>query len=77
VLNWHLEKWGYVLNDGKWETPTILPMGFGMIPRSTFLRILGENAGEGGKSGRWTVEAGPEVVADWRPGHAARAGKAA
>jgi len=68
VLNWHLAKWGYVLNDGKWATPTILDMGFHMVPRSGFLRILGEDAGEKGKPGRWTVEAGPEAVADWRPG---------
>jgi leucyl/phenylalanyl-tRNA--protein transferase len=68
VLNWHLAKWGYVLNDGKWATPTILDMGFRMIPRSEFLSLLGKDAGEGGKSGHWSVEAGPEVVADWRPG---------
>lgn len=66
VLNWHLARWGYALNDGKWATPTILDMGFRMIPRGTFLRILGEDAGGGGKPGRWSVEAGPEAVADWR-----------
>jgi leucyl/phenylalanyl-tRNA--protein transferase len=42
-------------------------MGFRMIPRSEFLRILGEDAGEGGKPGRWTVEATPEEVASWQP----------
>jgi leucyl/phenylalanyl-tRNA--protein transferase len=68
VLNWHLAKWGYVLNDGKWMTPTIRDMGFHMIPRMEFLRILGESTGEGGKEGRWTVEAGTDLVADWRPG---------
>ena len=68
VLNWHLAHWGYALNDGKWPTPTILDMGFRTISRDTFLRILGETAGEGGKAGRWTVEAGPEIVADWHPG---------
>jgi leucyl/phenylalanyl-tRNA--protein transferase len=67
VLNWHLAKWGYLLNDGKWATPTILDMGFRMIPRAAFVRLLGKAAGAGGKRGRWTVEAGPEVVADWRP----------
>ncbi len=68
VLNWHLAHWGYVLNDGKWPTPTILDMGFRMIPRGAFLRRLGEAAGEGGKPGRWAVEAGPETVANWHPG---------
>jgi len=69
VLNWHLAHWGYVLNDGKWPTPTILGMGFRMIPRSEFLHILGKDAGESGESGRWTVEVDPKVVADWHPGH--------
>ena len=68
VLNWHLAKWGYGINDGKWATPTILDMGFRMIPRQEFLRLLGKEAGEGGKPGRWSVEAGPEAVANWRPG---------
>jgi len=67
VLNWHLANWGYLLNDGKWATPTILDMGFRLIPRKEILRFLGQAAGGGGKPGRWTVETGPEVVADWHP----------
>jgi leucyl/phenylalanyl-tRNA---protein transferase len=69
VLNWHLAHRGYVLNDGKWPTPTIVDMGFRMIPRAEFLRILGEDAGEGGQSGPWTVEADPKIVSEWHPGH--------
>ncbi|MGH6734866.1 MAG: leucyl/phenylalanyl-tRNA--protein transferase [Methyloceanibacter sp.] len=68
VLNWHLARWGYALNDGKWATPTILDMGFRMVPRERFLRLLAENVGEGGRPGRWTVEAGSEAIADWHPG---------
>lgn len=65
VLNWHLARWGYALNDGKWPTPTILDMGFRSIKRAEFLRILIEDVGHGGRQGRWTVEAGPDVVAGW------------
>jgi leucyl/phenylalanyl-tRNA---protein transferase len=36
-------------------------------PRAAFVRLLGKAVGQGGKRGRWTVEAGLEVVADWRP----------
>jgi leucyl/phenylalanyl-tRNA---protein transferase len=68
VLNWHLAKWGYVLNDGKDMTPTILNMGFRLIPRAEFLQLLEQNARQGGKSGRWSVEAGPELVAGWQEG---------
>jgi len=67
VLNWHLAKWGYVVNDGKWATPTILNMGFHMVPRAEFLRLIGKNAGEGGKPGRWTAEADLESIAGWQP----------
>jgi leucyl/phenylalanyl-tRNA--protein transferase len=65
VLNWHLARWGYVLNDGKWETPTILDMGFRSIQRGDFLPLLAAETGRGGKQGHWSVEAGPEVVAGW------------
>ena len=63
VLNWHLAHWGYTLNDGKWETPTILDMGFRLIPRKEFLCRLNENAVQRGMEGRWTVEVGPEAIA--------------
>jgi leucyl/phenylalanyl-tRNA--protein transferase len=65
VLNWHLARWGYLLNDGKGPTPTILDMGFRVIPRAEFLRLLAEYGGHGGRQGPWSVEAGPEVVAGW------------
>lgn len=68
VLNWHLAKWGYRLNDGKWATPTILKMGFRLTPRHEFLRILAEEARKPGKFGRWSVEADPNAVADWHSG---------
>lgn len=67
VLNWHLQKWGYVLNDGKKPTPTILDMGFRSIPRAEFLQHLADDGHSGGKSGRWQVEADPKQVAEWQP----------
>jgi leucyl/phenylalanyl-tRNA---protein transferase len=68
VLNWHLARWGFVLNDGKYPTRTTLDMGFRLIPRAEFLRLIGEGTRGGGKPGRWQTEAGPELVADWQPG---------
>jgi leucyl/phenylalanyl-tRNA--protein transferase len=65
VLNWHLARWGYALNDGKWSTPTILDMGFRVIPRSEFLRHLVVGVRCEDKIGRWEVESGPEVVSQW------------
>jgi len=68
VLNWHLARWGFVLNDGKDPTRSTLAMGFRLIPRAEFLRLIGEGTRFGGKPGRWQTEAGPEIVADWQPG---------
>ena len=50
-LNYHLAKWGYVLNDGKDFTPTIDAMGFRAIPRAEFEAILAEHGTSGGRSG--------------------------
>jgi len=68
VLNWHLARWGYILNDGKDATPTILDMGFRVIPRGEFLRHLAHGTPSGGKPGRWQVETSVDVVAEWKPG---------
>jgi leucyl/phenylalanyl-tRNA--protein transferase len=68
VLNWHLAHWGYVLNDGKWQTPTINDMGFRMIPRADFRLRLAACAHDGGKAARWEVEADLKTIADWQPG---------
>ena len=55
-LNYHLAKWGYVLNDGKDFTPTIDAMGFRAIPRAEFEAILAEHGASGGHAGAWVVE---------------------
>jgi leucyl/phenylalanyl-tRNA---protein transferase len=56
VLNRHLAEWGYALNDGKWQTPTIIPMGFRNIPRRTFLDLVEAAAEQPGHTGRWKAE---------------------
>lgn len=66
VLNYHLAKWGYVVNDGKDFTPTIEPMGFRLIPREEYLSILQDNA-SGEHPGPWAVEATLAEVAEWDP----------
>ena len=73
VLNWHLAKWGFHLNDGKRATPTILEMGFRMIPRSEFLDALRAHQAPVGPLGHWQIEAGPDIVADWQPAAAQQA----
>ncbi|HLL29312.1 MAG TPA: leucyl/phenylalanyl-tRNA--protein transferase [Xanthobacteraceae bacterium] len=67
VLNYHLARWGFLLNDGKYPTRPTIDMGFRVISRAEFLRLLADGAQGGGEPGRWQVEAGPEIVADWQP----------
>lgn len=69
VLNWHLAQWGFVLNDGKWATPTIRAMGFRDIPRTAFRAQLDLDRGLTAplKSGRWQAEAALDTVAACRP----------
>lgn len=67
VLNWHLARWGYLLNDGKGATPTIVPMGFRNIPRADFLEHLRRGIVAPGKCGAWQVEAELPVIAEWQP----------
>ena len=65
VLGWHLAKWGFRLADNKWSTPTTLQMGFREIPRAEYLRLLRKREGRRSKRGRWEIEAGSKIVADW------------
>lgn len=67
VLNWHLDRWGYRLNDGKHATPTLLDMGFHTIPRSSFLGDIASATRAGGKHGRWRVETELKTIAAWDP----------
>jgi Leu/Phe-tRNA-protein transferase len=70
VLYWHLTHWGYVIGDAKTPSPTMLDMGSRSISRTEFIGCLAENAGSGGKAGRWNIEADLKAVADWQPGAA-------
>jgi len=66
VLNYHLARWGYVLNDNKGHTPATEAMGFREIPRAEYEAILTANAHSGGRSGRWSVEYDLATVANWK-----------
>ena len=69
VLNWHLAKWGYRINDGKWPTPTILDMGFRSIPRQAFLAELASTTDTPGKEGPWEPETDlKKRISNWQPG---------
>ena len=66
VLNCHLQRWGYVLNDGKHLTGYLSQLGFSLVPRPAFNALLAKACQERGREGRWFVE--PDLdVARWEP----------
>ncbi len=67
ALNYHLAKWGYVLNDGKDETPALTEVGFRAVPRPEFEALLKQHAHSGGRAGPWRVEADLATIAATRP----------
>jgi leucyl/phenylalanyl-tRNA--protein transferase len=69
MLNWHLAKWGFVLNDNKGPTQNTLEMGFQVIPRAEFQLRLAQAMQQPGRRGRWEVETDPATVAQWVPGN--------
>jgi leucyl/phenylalanyl-tRNA--protein transferase len=68
VLNWHLARWGFLLNDNKGPTRNCLEAGFRMVPRGRFASALRRAALLPGRIGRWETEADLATVAAWQPG---------
>jgi leucyl/phenylalanyl-tRNA--protein transferase len=67
MLNWHLARWGFVLNDNKGPTQNVLEMGFRTIPRAEYLARLAAAQRLPDKIGRWRVETGLDTIAAWQP----------
>ena len=67
VLNWHLAKWGFLLNDNKGPTRNTLEMGFEVVPRAAFHARLAEAVRLPDRRCRWEAEADLPTVAQWRP----------
>lgn len=66
TLNCHLQRWGYVLNDGKQLTGHLSQMGFTLIPRPAFNALLAKACKKRGREGRWAVDHRIDV-ARWNP----------
>ncbi|HYF56966.1 MAG TPA: leucyl/phenylalanyl-tRNA--protein transferase [Salinarimonas sp.] len=70
ALNWHLARWGFVLNDGKHFTPTIDGMGFRAVPRADYTALCDANGRGPHRVGRWAPEGDLATVSEWRPAQA-------
>ena len=67
MLNWHLAKWGFLLNDNKGPTQNTLEMGFQVIPRAAYQTRLAEAMRLPDRRGKWEVETDLATVAQWNP----------
>lgn len=66
TLNCHLQKWGFVLNDGKFHTAHLAQAGFELMPRSQFNALLKRHCGQETKTGPWAVDESLDV-GNWDP----------
>ena len=66
VLNCHLQRWGFVLNDGKHRTGYLDQLGFKLIPRSRFNSLLEMNCNLPVHPGPWVVDHTIDV-SQWSP----------
>jgi leucyl/phenylalanyl-tRNA---protein transferase len=66
TLNCHLQRWGYVLNDGKHLTGYLSQLGFTLVPRHSFNALLAKACSEPGCEGRWSVDQSIDI-SRWNP----------
>lgn len=68
TFNHHLASMDFALNDGKWETPTLVSMGFARIPRCEFMATLDAHGDRTDVPvGRWQGETDLQKIAEWQP----------
>ncbi len=66
TLNCHLQKWGFVLNDGKFHTGHLAQAGFQLMPRSQFNALLARHCPQEGHDGPWAIDETLDV-GSWDP----------
>lgn len=66
TLNCHLQRWGFVLNDGKHLTGHLAQLGFTLIPRHSFNALLATACKERSREGAWEVDQSADI-ANWNP----------
>lgn len=71
VVNYHLNRWGFALNDGKTWSENLASQGFALMPRADFNAIAAQ--GDVVAPGRWQMDADAAEVAQWQPKKAAPA----
>ena len=66
ALNCHLQRWGFLLNDGKHLTGRQCQLGYLPVTRESFNALLAVAWTNGGQEGRWAVDQSLNL-AGWNP----------
>jgi leucyl/phenylalanyl-tRNA---protein transferase len=66
ALNCHLQRWNYLLNDGKHLSGRLCELGFLPVQRATFNALLAMACTRTGQKGRWAVDQTLNLAA-WNP----------
>ena len=66
TLNCHLQRWGFVLNDGKHLTGHLAQLGFTLVPRDSFNTLLAVACKAPSREGAWEVDQTIDI-ANWNP----------
>ena len=66
ALNCHLQRWGYLINDGKHLSGRLCQLGFLPVQRATFDALLAMACTRTGQEGRWAVDQTLNLAA-WNP----------
>ena len=66
ALNCHLQRWGYLMNDGKHLSGRLCQLGFLPVQRAAFDALLAMACTGTGQEGRWAVDQTLNLAA-WNP----------
>ena len=66
ALNCHLQRWGYLMNDGKHLSGRLCQLGFLPVQRAAFDALLAMACTGTGQEGRWAVDQTLSLAA-WNP----------
>jgi leucyl/phenylalanyl-tRNA--protein transferase len=66
ALNCHLQRWGYLMNDGKHLSGRLCQLGFLPVQRAAFEALLAMACTGTGQEGRWAVDQTLNLAA-WNP----------
>jgi leucyl/phenylalanyl-tRNA--protein transferase len=67
TLSYYLQRWGFILNDGKRDSTHLRSLGFRPIPRTAYNALLAKACAGPDRPGRWRIDPGLDL-SRWKPG---------